>query len=69
MDCSTFQNHGKGLFLLKNKNMTIHGNHFSLFLPSASLVSIIYGSPYGKCLFLKINEKMKIWYYGSLFFA
>jgi hypothetical protein len=48
MDCSTFQNHGKGLFLLKNEKATIHGSRFYLFLPSASLASIIHGGPYGK---------------------
>ena len=69
MDCSTFQNHGKGLFLLKNRHTTIYGSHFWRFLPSASLDPIIYGGPYGKTLFFKINEKMEIWYYGSLFFA
>jgi hypothetical protein len=50
MDCSTFQNHGKALFLLKKRNTTIHGRPFYLFLPFASIAPIIYGGGYGNHL-------------------
>jgi hypothetical protein len=53
MDCSTFENHGKGLFLLKNRNTTIYGRHFRHFLPSASLDTIIYGGLFGNALIFK----------------
>jgi hypothetical protein len=69
MDCSTFQNHGKALFSLKKRRMTIHGRPFYLFLPFASLVTIIYGGRYGNHLKTKLKEKIEIWYYGRLFFA
>jgi len=69
MDCSTFENHGKGLFLLKNRHTTIYGSHFWRFLPSASLAPIIYGGLYGRPTFLKIFKKIEIWYCGSPFFS
>ena len=69
MDCSTFQNHGKALFSLKNRRTTIYGSHFYHFLPFASLVPIIYGRLYGRSSFLKIHKKIGIWYYGSPFFC
>jgi hypothetical protein len=53
MDCSTFQNHGNGLFLLKNCDTTIYGSHFLHFLPFASLDTTIYGRLFGSLTFLK----------------
>jgi hypothetical protein len=47
IDRSTFQNDGNGLFSLKNCHTTIYGRPFSMFLPSASLDTIIYGRLYG----------------------
>lgn len=67
MDCSTFQNHGKALFSLKKRHMTIHGRPFYRFLPFASLVPIIYGGRYGNLLKTKLKEKIEIWYYGRRF--
>jgi hypothetical protein len=55
MDCSTFQNHGKVLFLLKKRNTTIHGRPFYLFLPFASIAPIMYGACYGNELKIKLR--------------
>jgi len=69
MDCSTFQNHGKALFSLKNRRTTIYGRPFYHFLPSASIAPIIHGRPYGNTYFLKIYKNLGIWYYGRRFFC
>jgi hypothetical protein len=69
MDCSTFQNHGKALFSLKNRRTTIYGRPIYHFLPYASLVPIIHGGPYGNPYFLKIHKNLGIWYYGRRFFC
>jgi hypothetical protein len=69
IDCSTFQNHGKALFLLKKCNTTIHGRPFYRILPFASLNTIIYGGGYGNWVKTKRREKTEVWYYGRRFFC
>ena len=69
MDCSLFQNHGKALFSLKKRYITIYGRPFYRFLPFASLEPTIYGGGYGNWVKTKLREKTEVWYYGRQFFC